>query len=345
VSAQLPQPGGDGSGASWRALSGDLPPVPSFDAPAAAAAHHAELPQQPVAGGWTQPWQDQQGQWHYPFADEQPEQQPPYPGASEALAEPQPVQVPQDLLVPAAQLAPVAEPRYLAPQRAVRDPRQRTMAAVITFVALLIGLWGILGFMGSLSATLTSINSGNAKLKLQMVEANRGLADLDSKTSPLERMAADSEVLAASLGGIEQDMGSMLEGVDAIAANMEQMSGHLATLDSELGEVNAINEAMAEDLGSIEAGLAAQRGKVQGMRRDVQATGQVLGSLPPRLAATNGRLAHVNRAVDIMGCRGITNNLKVKIGVGPLPTGSAEVFATVIPPRAWGMQPDGVTPC
>jgi hypothetical protein len=46
-----------------------------------------------------------------------------------------------------------------------------------------------------------------------------------------------------------------------------------------------------------------------------------------------------------MGCRGITNNLKVKISVGPIPNGSATVYATVIPPGAWGTKEDGKTPC
>ncbi|MCW2922754.1 MAG: hypothetical protein JWM98_158, partial [Thermoleophilia bacterium] len=41
----------------------------------------------------------------------------------------------------------------------------------------------------------------------------------------------------------------------------------------------------------------------------------------------------------------ITNNLQLKVSVGPIPNGSATVYATVVPPGAWGYQADGVTPC
>ncbi|MCB0877639.1 MAG: hypothetical protein KDC46_01475 [Thermoleophilia bacterium] len=346
-------------GAGWRSLSGDLPPVPSFDAQGASAAHQAQLPPQPIHGGWDGAWQDANGQWHYPFTAQQPVEQPPYSSAAGALAEPQPVvahPVPQPQpdaqpqpadspIVPAEQLAPVGPPRYLAPQRVARDPRQRTMAAVITFVALVIGLWGILGFLGSLSRTLSGITSNNAKIEAQMTEANVGLADLKRKTDPLKGMTEQTKVLGGLLGGIDQDMAAMLEGVDQISAGMSTMGTSLDQLDTELGRVNTINAGMAEQLGSINAGLKDQVRKVRTMRRDVQATGQVLGTLPPRLTATNARLAHVNGAVNTMGCRGVTNNLKVKISLGPIPNGSATVYATVIPPAAWGTKQDGKTPC
>jgi hypothetical protein len=298
-----------------------------------------------VQGGWTQPWQDELGQWHAPWAAQlQPTEQPPYPGAAAALAEPQPA-VDAPVIVEPQELAPVGPPRHYAPRRAVHDPRQRTMAAVITFIALLIGLWGILGFMGSLSKTLAAINGGNAKLKLQMTEANVGLAQLDEKTRPLQAMADNSRVMGEMLGGIDTEMGSMLDGVERIATSMQQLDGALQTLDTELGRVNEINAGMTTQLGAINTGLESQLGKVRTMRRDVQSTGVVLGTLPGRLAATNARLAHVNGAVNTMGCRGITNNLKVDIRLGPIPNGSAQVFATVIPPSAWGTRQDGVTPC
>jgi hypothetical protein len=263
----------------------------------------------------------------------------------EQLPEPEPEPEPEPVIVPVEQLEPVGPPRYLAPTRVARDPRQRTMAAVITFVALLIGLWGILGFMGSLSRSLTAINSGNAKLRTQMMSANDGLVKLDEKTQPLYKMSEDTVQLGKLLSGIDTDMGTMLEGVDEIATGMATMGDSLDTLDSELGQVNDINASMSTQLGSINSGLEGQLSKVRTMRRDVQATGDVLGTLPGRLNAVNGRLAHVNGAVNIMGCTGITNNLKVKIKAGPINTGTATVYATVVPPGAWGVRADGATPC
>jgi hypothetical protein len=329
------------AGATWRALSGE--PAATWAAP------------QPVEGGWQQAWQDEHGQWHAPYAQHVPVEQPPYPGASAALVElqpqpmpmpePAPMQEPLPTFVAPQQLAPVGPPRYLAPQRPVRDPRQRTLAAVITFVALVIGLWGLLGFMGSLSKMLTSINSGNAKLKVQMTEANVGLADLNTKTDYLDAMAENTGTLQVALVGIDEDMGTMLGGVNEIATGMETLGTSLDTLDSELGQVNDINEGMSTQLASINAGLASQLRSVRTMRRDVVETGKVLGTLPGRLDATNGRLAYVNGSVNTMGCAGIMNNLKVKIGVGPLNTGSATVYATVVPPGTWGTKADGKTPC
>ena len=340
-------------GASWRALSGEpLPEVPSLSHPAP----QQPQPQQadPVHGGWQQAWQDEHGQWHSPYSSLEPPQAPPYAGAEQLYVQQQPspeqyampaAPAQQDVVVPIEQLAPVEPPRYLAPTRVARDPRQRTMAAVITFVALLIGLWGILGFLGSLSATLSSIASGNQKLKLQMAEANKGLVTLDEKTGNLEQMSADSAKMKGLLTGIDSDMGTMLTGVNGIADGMSSMSESLGTLDTELGKVNDINSGMATQLGGINAGLQSQVKSVRTMRVDVERTGRVLGSLPGRLTATNKRLAYVNNAVNIMGCRGITNNLKVKINVGPIPNGSATVYATVVPPGAWGVKEDGKTPC
>lgn len=341
MSGSAPMP--SDPGAAWRALSGDAT--------------------QPVQGGWQQAWQDEHGQWHSPYAHLQPEQSPPYADAAGALAEPQPVAAaqvpagyapaqpeaagppPDAVIVASEQLLPVGPPRYLAPQAVVRDPRQRTLAAVITFVALIAGLWGILGFTGSLARTLTSINGTNAKLEVQMRDANVGLVGLDEKTRPLAPMAEESRRMHQVLGVIDADLGTMLGGVESIAAGMSGMGASLETLDTELGTVNEVNAGMARQLGSIDSGLQSQLAKVRTMRRDVQATGTVLGSLPPRLRATNARLAHVNGAVNTMGCRGILSNLKVKIGLGPIPTGAAEVQATVVPPAAWGTGADGRTPC
>jgi hypothetical protein len=219
------------------------------------------------------------------------------------------------------------------------------MAAVITFVSLIVGLWAILGFMGSMSKTLTSVSSGTNKLEGQLTEANKGLASLDEKTKNLEQMSADTKHLAGVLGTIDSDMGGMLANVDVIAEGMKSMDVSLGTLEGEVTRVNAINSDMAAKLGGISDGLGTQVKSVRTMRRDVQATGGVLGSLPGRLGATNARLAHVNNSVNIMGCGGITNNLEVSINLGPIPNGSAKVFATVVPPGAWGTLADGRTPC
>lgn len=344
---------GDNSdpGASWRALSGEpLPEAPSLSHPAPPTTQSTA----PVHGGWQQPWQDEHGQWHYPYVGMEPEQAPPYAGAEQLSVRQQPspqqyampvAPEAQDIVVPREDLAPVGPPRYLAPTRAARDPRQRTMAAVITFVALLIGLWGILGFLGSLSTTLSAIAGGNQKLKLQMAEANAGLVTLDEKTANLEQMSADSANMKGLLADIDRDMGTMLAGVNGIAEGMSSLSASLGTLDAELGKVNDINSGMATQLAGINVGLKSQVASVRTMRVDVERTGRVLGSLPGRLTATNKRLAYVNNSVNIMGCRGITNNLKVKIRVGPIPNGSATVYATVVPPGAWGVQADGKTPC
>ena len=358
--------GGD-PGASWRALSGEpLPDVPNLSQPV----EQQQPPAQPdpVHGGWQQAWQDEHGQWHSPYAGMEQQPAPPYAGADQLYAQPQPAPheyampapieqpmaqpmqapapaQPDVVVVPVEQLAPVGPPRYLAPTRVARDPRQRTMAAVITFVALLIGLWGILGFLGSLSQTLSAIASGNQKLKIQMADTNKGLVSIDEKTQNLETMSVNSSKMRTLLTGIDKDMGSMLTGVNGIADGMSGMATSLGTLDGELGKVNEINSGMATQLGGINTGLQNQVKSVRTMRKDVEATSRVLKSLPGRLTATNKRLAFVNNSVNIMGCQGITNNLKVKISVGPIPNGSATVYATVVPPGAWGVKADGKTPC
>lgn len=323
-----------GGAADWTSLAGDQPV-------GAWSATGEPVSAQPVAGGWEQPWQDQQGQWHYPYDQPVPAPLPAQP----PHAEPDPGGEPADLLVPASTLQPVGPPLHAAPVRAAQDPRQRTLAAVITFVCLLLALWAILGFMGSLSRSLASISSGSARLEAQVAQANEGLVGLDRKTGHLGQMADDSRRMRGLLGTIDTDMGGMLTSVDAIAGSMRAMDASLVRLDGELGRVNQVNEQMTGTLTNIDRGLGSQARSVRAMRRDVVATGGVLGTLPGRLRATNGRLAHVNESVNVMGCRGITNNLEVDIRVGPLPTGSAKVHATVVPPGAWGTLADGRTPC
>jgi hypothetical protein len=362
------------AGAAWRALSGDPLPAP----PQLAQPHVPSQPgaaQPPVQGGWQQPWQDEHGQWHYPYAAAQPMQVPPYDPNAQVVAQPDvvqyampvpapapaeqvfspepvaaaPVVEPQPLpttpIVPQEQLAPVGPPRYFAPARAAQDPRRRTLAAVITFVCLLVALWAILGFLGAMTKTLSSVSSGTNKLEVQLTSANEGLHKLDTKTANLEQMSADTKTLAGLLGGIDGDMGAMLENVTEISNGMQSMNETLGTLQGEVVKVNTINADMADKLGGINSGLGDQVQSVRSMRRDVQATSGVLTTLPGRLNATNHRLAHVNGIVNYMGCQGITNNLEVEIKLGPIPNGSAKVFATVVPPGAWGMLADGRTPC
>ncbi|MCW2950081.1 MAG: hypothetical protein JWN41_1094, partial [Thermoleophilia bacterium] len=62
------------------------------------------------------------GSWNYPYATD-----------------------PHSLIVPAEQLQPAAgQPLQLQPVRVARDPRHTTLAAVITFVSLVFGLWAVL---------------------------------------------------------------------------------------------------------------------------------------------------------------------------------------------------------
>lgn len=320
---------GEASGGSdaWKALSGEGSPTPQASSTGQDA--YAQPPLEPVHGGWQQPWQDDHGQWHYPYATD-----------TQSVEEPA-----RSPIVAAEQLAPVGPPRYLAPARVVQDPRRRTLAAVITFLSLLVGLWAILAFMGSMSKTLASVSSGTSRLEAQLAQANAGLAKLEVKTGHLEAMAGHSRQMKGLLGTIDSDMGGMLSSVDQIAGGMRSMEQSLGRLDSELTKVNEINAGMSDALGGINSGLSSQVRSVRTMRRDVAATGTVLGTLPGRLDTTNQRLGHVNRAVNIMGCQGITNNLEVDIFLGPFRTGGAKVFATVVPPAAWGRREDGVTPC
>jgi uncharacterized phage infection (PIP) family protein YhgE len=226
----------------------------------------------------------------------------------------------------------------------VSDPSRTTLAAVIVFVALIIALWGILGFLGALSKTLASVDSGNQKLKLQLQEANDGLARLEKKTSNLGPMTENTKQLRGMLEGLDANMGSMLTGVDRIAGGMTNMNTSLATLDGELDKVNRTDTKLAGQLEQINGGLATQVASVRKMRADVVSSGLVLRTLPGRLRATNGRLAHTNKVVNYMGCTGIGNNLTVHIKAAGINLGGAIVNATIVPAGAWGHKLDG-SPC
>ncbi|MCW2955842.1 MAG: hypothetical protein JWO69_711 [Thermoleophilia bacterium] len=263
-------------------------------------------------------WQDATGAWHYPYAT--------------------------DPVVQPHELAPVGPPRHYAPERDARDPRRTTLAAVLTFLALIVGLWAVLGFLGSMSTTLASLASGNEKLKGQLVEANVGLTALDTKTQAIAGMSKSAGELRGLLENIDKNMGAMLTGVATIGTDHSGMLGSLSTLDDELGTVNAANAGLANELGDINAGLRGQVRSVASMRADIVATEAVVGTLPGRLAATNGRLAHVNSVVNQMGCRGITSRINVDVRFTFMAAGNASIVATIVPPGTWGTKADG-TPC
>lgn len=266
-------------------------------------------------------WQDATGAWHYPYE-----------------------QLPQQLIVEQHELAPVGPPRHYGPARVARDPRQATMAAVLTFICLIVGLWAVLGFLGSMSRTLSSMAKGNEKVKTQLAEANAGLRDLDVKTRQVEAMSGSSAELKAYLQDISANMGTMVAGVGAIGDDMGAVQASLGTLEEELGSVNTTNAGLAKDLTGINAGLTRQLKQVSTMRGDLVATSEVVDQLPGRLDATNGRLGHINKVVNLMGCRGITQKIDVDVSFTFVNAGSASIIATVVPPGSWGVKADG-TPC
>jgi uncharacterized phage infection (PIP) family protein YhgE len=232
-----------------------------------------------------------------------------------------------------------------APLPIAQDARRRTLASVITFLTVLMGLWAILSFMGALASTLAAIADGNERLKEQLSQSNAGLASISDDTANLNTIAADSARLGTLLDGIDRDLTTMIGGVSQIGTSMAATEASLGTLEGDLAAVNSVNADMARSLARIDRGLGKQVRSVRTMRRDVDRTRGVLASLPPALAATNGRLGHINNAVNTMGCRGVVSALDVRIEVGPISPGSARVFATVVPPGAWGVAADGVSPC
>jgi hypothetical protein len=277
-----------------------------------------------------------------------------------------PYQQQPQTFVPADQLAPVAVPQqpaeqvhqyapaperpmpelpqeqlYYAPVAPPRDQARTTLAAVITFIGLVVALWGILGFLSAMSRTLSSVDAGTTKLKGQLITANVGLHGLDEKTGHLDSLATDSTALKTKLGAIDTGMASMLTSIDLIASNMTAMGGSLGTLDTELGKLNDANGRVGQQLGEIRVGLDGQNQSVGGMAKDVNGTAKVLSQLPPRLAASNARLKHINSVVNYMGCTGILQKLHARFYLGPISNGSGDISATIVPPGAWGSNADG----
>ena len=291
-----------------------------------------------------QPGHDGVGAVQYPYAQHLPVAAPLQPAHAQPAAQPEPVAAPVagPTIVSPEELATVAgPPRYALPTRTAVDPQTARLAAVLAFIAVVVAIWAMMSFLGSLSHSLANIAAGNERLKEQLGTANKGLAELDVKTGNLDRMSKGSTSLAELLGRIDTTMGGMLTDVDRIGSGMGSMNGAIGKLDSELAAVNTTNAKLGTQLATINDGLKTQVRSVTTMRRDVSATGGILKTLPGRLRATNGRLAHVNGAVDIMGCGGIAANMQVLLYLGPLRTGSANVSATIVPRGAWGTDANG----
>lgn len=230
-----------------------------------------------------------------------------------------------------------AEPVTMAPvfTQPARDPSRTALAAVITFIVALIGLWAILSYMNSMAKTLSSIDSGNQKMIGQLKVANSGLRELDRKTSYVGAMNDDAAQLRELMGGLDSSMGEMIGGVDRIGTEMGSMSGSLKNLDESVTKVGATNTAISTKLGTINSGLATEASKVRGMRLDVDASAKALNQLPPALRTTNARLAYINSVVCLMGKVGIANALKIKVTFFGIPNGSAELSGVIIPPGGW----------
>lgn len=209
------------------------------------------------------------------------------------------------------------------------------LAAALTVLVAIIGIWSVLGYVGSMSKTLSSTLETNKKIKGQLTEANSGLVQLDTKTANVAKMTKGSAELATLMGGLDSDMGAMIDGVESIGTQMESVSGALDGLNSEIETVNATNAQMESSLGTINSTLSAQATKVRGLRKDVDSTATELGGVPPLLTATNSRLTHINKVVCQMGTKGLQNPLKVYITFLGIPNGNAEIAATMIPPGAW----------
>ncbi|MCW2974182.1 MAG: hypothetical protein JWN72_2455 [Thermoleophilia bacterium] len=236
------------------------------------------------------------------------------------------------------------EPTYALPARRTRDPRQATMAAVITFACLVLGLWAVLSFLGSMSTTLSSVASGSKSLQAQLTTANAGLAKLDTKTGSLTQMEGDTDALAKALTTIDTDMGTMVTDVGTIGTGMAAMRGSLGQLDEQVGGINQINAEMAPKLATINTQLADEAAQVKAMRTDVVATKKVLTEVPKRLNVTNNRLTWINSTINYFGCAGLVNQLHIRMSIIGIPNGSADISATITPKGAWGRNVDG-TPC
>ena len=216
-----------------------------------------------------------------------------------------------------------------------RDPQRTALAAIITFVVMIIGLWAILGYMHSMAVTLSSLNAANDKLQTQLHSANGQLSGLSDKTSYVAVMAIDSGKLRDQMAGLDAGMSGMIGDVDTIATQMKTMNASIGQLDTDVGAVGTANGSVGQKLGAIAQGLQSQVKQVHGMRKDVAAAATSLVQLPPTLKATNARLTHVNSVVCYMGATGIVNSADIRISFLGIPNGTATIKATIIPPGGW----------
>lgn len=253
------------------------------------------------------------------------------PGAPAAL----PGVHPSYAATPMTTFAAVQSPGALPMAPAVRDPQRTALAAVITFVAAVVGLWAILGYVHDLSVALSSVSSSNGKLIQQMTVANEGLDQLDDKTAKVQSMNDYSKRLATLMEQIDADMGGMVTSVDGIGTQMSTTSGALRALDGELTGVAAADASMAKTLVGIDKGLRSQSEQVRTMRKDLHATARVIEHIPSTLRATNERLAFINRVVCQIGARGLGNRLALAIEFLGITTGRATIHATMIPAGGW----------
>lgn len=218
---------------------------------------------------------------------------------------------------------------------APRAPQRNALAAVIAFAACVVALYAIMGYMNETVDTLQSVNRSNDSLVAKMVDTNKGLLVLEDKTTQINEMNTLSVQLRDQLVGIDKDMGGMLDSVDGIGTHMKSTNTALDGLDAELADVATTNENVSSTLDDISGGLGGQTQNVKSMSSDLHQTGRVIGGMPALLTTTNSRLAFTNKIVCQMGHDGIGNQIVLSIKFFGLNTGTANIYATTIPPGSW----------
>ncbi len=229
-------------------------------------------------------------------------------------------------------MQPVAVPGYVSP---AQEPGRSALAAVLSFFAVIVGIWAILAYVGEMTDVMNSIVEGNAKMIAQMESSNAGLAQMQKKTAYVGVMNRDATELRALMQGLDARMGTMLTDVTTIEREMSGMEQSIGELKSGLDAANGHSSRIGSQLGVITGGLQDEASKVSTMRRDVEAAARSLVALPPELRTTNARLGHINRNVSFMGRNGVSNSLRLRLTLLGIPNGSAEISGAIIPPGAW----------
>ena len=317
----------------WHAGLPEYPASTSFTgAPAGAAQPWPELaPMQsavPTQPGGVSP----DGYAAYPHPAPLPAQQP------APVHQPAPMQQPAPTTAPMSSWSAAPAMQQISVttlQQPMRDPSRTALAAVITFVVALVGLWAIFAYLGQMSTTLSSIVDGNAKMVAQLKTSNEGLRQLERKTSYVGVMNKDAAELRQLMAGLDQDMGTMLTNVGTIGDQMESVNTSMQQLGTGLDAANASSASIGTKLGTINSGLAEEATKVRTMRGDVVAASRSLVLLPPALRTTNARLTYINRNVSLMGTNGISNTARIRLTLLGIPNGSAALSGVIIPPGAW----------